>query len=206
MIVNLGSDGSLETFSPNQPNINPEAFVQHMLRGVSAGFPGLKASTVIGDYRRSSFSSEKSADNDVWPEIMAIQEWFAAGFCQPIYEAVLRSAILAGYFDGIVSAEEFQANRQQLVVAKWQGPVSQSINPEKDVAAAASRIKSGLSSPQMECAKLNVNWRDVIADNAEFYMAAAEAGLPEEVINGVFSIEQTETAEEPEPAQTVEAE
>ena len=205
MFVNKGKDGDFELHSPNQPNINPEGFVQHMLRGVAAGLPGVKSSTLIGDYRQSSFSSEKSADNDIWPEVNALQDWFASGFCQPIYEEVIAAAVFAGYFDGFVTTDEFNTNRGRYVAAKWQGPVAQSINPEKDAAAAQARMKGGLSSPQMECARINVNWRDVLNDVAEFYAVAEEKDIPEEYVNNVFSVD-TEDVTEPPEAEAAETE
>mgnify|MGYP003655003974 CR=1 FL=1 len=195
MIVNLGETGDLQSFSPNQPNINPEGFVQHMLRGVSAGMPGVKSSTIIGDYRQSSFSSEKSADNDIWPEVTALQDWFASGFCQPIYEAVVKAAVLSGYFGERFPVAEFNASPGRYLSAKWQGPVAQSINPEKDAGAAAARMQHGLSSPQMECARINVNWIDVLNDVADFYSTAASKGIPEEVVNNIFSVDTQDVTE-----------
>jgi len=188
MFVDLGRDGSLEGFSPNQPNTNAEAFIQHMLRGTAAGFSGVKSSTVTGDYRGSSFSSERSADNDTWPEIQALQEWFATSFCQPTYESVVRGGVLAGYFDGIVSPEEFSASPGRYTQAKWQGPIQLSINPVDDINAASMRMHYGLSSPQMEAARQAVNWRDVIADVAEFRGAVEAAGLPPEYANSVMDV------------------
>lgn len=188
MFVNLGRDGELQGFSPPQLNMNSEAFIQHMLRGTAAGLPGIKSSTVTGDYRNSSFSSEKSADNDTWPEIQALQEWFSTSFCQPIYDAVIRAGVLAGYFDGIIDPVEFGQNAGRYVDARWQGPVSLSINPTDDINAAALRMQHGISSPQKECAKVGVGWREVINDIAEFYTAAREAGLPDEVVNNVLSV------------------
>lgn len=195
MFINTGSDGDFELHSPNQPNINPEGFVQHMLRGVTAGMPGIKSSTIIGDYRQSSFSSEKSADNDIWPEVMALQDWFASGFCQPIYEAVIRAAVLSDYFKDVVEADEFMSNRGRYLAAKWQGPVAQSINPEKDIKASAMRMQHGLSSPQMECARINVNWIDVLNDIADFRTTAESKGIPEEVINNIFSVDAQDVTE-----------
>ncbi len=195
MFINKGQDGDFELHSPNQPNINPEGFVQHMLRGVAAGLPGVKASTLIGDYRQSSFSSEKSADNDIWPEVNALQDWFASGFCQPIYEEVVRAAVFNGYFNGIVEVDEFNANRGRYLATKWQGPVAQSINPEKDSQAAGSRMKIGISSLQMECARVNVNWIDVLNDMAEVYETARAKGIPEEVINNIFSVDMQDVTD-----------
>lgn len=189
MVVNKGKDGSFDLQSPNQPNMNPEAFVQHLQRGTATALPGIKASTITGDYRNSSFSSERSADNDTWPELHDVQEWFASSYCQPIWETILRAAMLEGYFDGIVSSEEFQASPGRFSSARWQGPVALSINPKDDAAAASARISGGLSSLQMECAKVNVNWRNVLNDAAELYAVAKEKGIPPEVINNIMGVD-----------------
>lgn len=189
MFVNLGRDGELNMLSPNQPNTNVEAFIQHMLRGTAASLPGIKGSTVTGDYRNSSFSSERSADNDCWPEIQALQEWFSTSFCQPIFEAVVRAGVLSGYFENVINADEFQANPGRYLESKWQGPVQLSINPVDDINAAALAMHHGLSSLQMECAKRNINWRDVVKDNVEVRAAAEEAKLPQEFINNIYGVD-----------------
>lgn len=196
MLINTGKDGAFELHSPNQPNMNPEGFVQHLQRGTATAFPGIKASTITGDYRNSSFSSERSADNDTWPELHDLQSWFAASFCQPVYETVLRNAVMSGYFEGIVTAEEFQASPGRFSSAKWQGPVALSINPKDDAESATLRIKAGLSSPQMECAKVNVNWRDVLNDIAELYEVAEEKDIPEEVVNNIMGVDASDIVPE----------
>jgi lambda family phage portal protein len=206
MVVNTGKDGSFDLMSPNQPNMNPEAFVQHLQRGTATAMPGTKGSTVTGDYRNSSFSSERSADNDCWPEIQILQEWFASQYCQPVWETILRTAILEGYFDGVVSMEEFQADPNRFSAAAWQGPVALSINPKDDAAAAAARVRGGLSSLQMECAKVNVNWRDVLNDIAELYETAKEKNIPPEVIANMMGIDPSvqAAAMAPDPADTLD--
>ena len=192
MLINTGKDGQFQLMSPNQPNMNPEAFVQHLQRGTATAFPGIKSSTITGDYRNSSFSSERSADNDTWPELHDVQEWFAAGFCQPIYESVIRAGVLSGYFDGVITVEEFQNNPGRYCRAIWQGPIALSINPKDDATAAKARIQTGLSSPQMECRKVNTNWRDVLNDVAEIYAVAREKGIPEAFVNNLMGVDTTD--------------
>ena len=189
MVVDLGKDGALESVSPNIQTGNAEAFIGHKLRATACGLPGTKSSTVTGDYRNSSFSSERSADNDCWPEIETLQEWFATGFCQPIFEAVVRAGVLSGYFEGVIDATDFSAAPGRYLAAKWQGPIQLSINPVDDTNAAAMRMHHGLSSLQMECAKVSSNWRDSIRDNVEVREAAAEAKLPPEWINNVYGVD-----------------
>lgn len=189
MLIDIGKDGKLQGFNPARPGANAEAFIQHMLRGTAAAFPGVKASTVTGDYRNSSFSSERSADNDCWPELEHAQDWFAGSFCQPLWEEILAAAVVAGYFEGILTAAEFHARKKAFVGATWQGPVARSINPVDDATSAGLRVAKCLSSPQIEAAAVGKNWQNILRDIAEFYGFAKSLGLPEEVVNNVLSVD-----------------
>ena len=189
MLVNTGKDGAFDLQTPNMQTSNPEGFVQHLQRGTAAALPGVKGSTITGDYRRSSFSSEKAADNDAWPELDGVQDWFAASFCQPIYESCLRAAVMSGYFSGVVDLIEFQADPGRYSGASWQGPVALSINPKVDAETSAMRVKGGTTSLQRECQKLNIDWRDVLNDVAELYSVAAAKGIPTEVVNNIMGVD-----------------
>ncbi|OGT59927.1 MAG: phage portal protein [Gammaproteobacteria bacterium RIFCSPHIGHO2_12_FULL_63_22] len=179
MMINLGQDGDLKGFTPNQPTTNAEAFIQHMLRGVGTAMPGVKASTITGDYRNSSFSSERSADNDCWPEMEGVQDWFASGFLQPFYEEVIRLGVAAGYFAGIVTPEEFADREPEFLDTNWSGPVPRSINPKDDDEAASMRIAGGRSSPQIENAAIGRDSGDVQQDIIEWIAECKANGLPE---------------------------
>lgn len=200
MLLDLGMSGEIEGFNPARPSTSAEAWINHMIRSTATAVPGVKGSTLTGDYRNSSFSSERSADNDVWPEIEGIQDWFAWNFMQPVYQEIIRTAFLAGYFDGIVTDAEFADNEKSFLAATWQGPVALSINPVDDANAAALRIKNGTSSPQIECAKLGRDWRAILRDVDEFTQHAAASGLPDGYLNGVFGTAPEPTESESEPA------
>lgn len=187
MIVNLGRDGKLQGFNPQRAGANVERFAQFMLRSVADGLPGTKASTITGDYRNSSFSSERSADNDAWPELEEVQSWMALNGYQPIWEKVIDEGVSEGWFDGVVSPAEYLERRYDLVGAHWQGPVARSINPTDDANSAGLRIKFALSSPQIECAKLGHDWRKILQDHAEFRQVAAELKIPDAAIDNIFS-------------------
>lgn len=200
MLLDLGQTGEIEGFNPARPSTSAEAWINHMIRSTATAVPGVKGSTLTGDYRNSSFSSERSADNDNWPEIEGVQDWFCSDFMQPIYQEVIRTAFLTGYFDGIVSDSEFADNEKAFLAAEWQGPVSLSINPTDDAKAAALRIQNGTSSPQIECAKLGRNWRKIQRDVDEYRQNAEAIGLPDEYLNTVFDAEPPEPVNEPAAA------
>lgn len=175
-MITIADGDKVEGFNPGRPNTGTEGFVNHMLRGVATAMPGVKSSTLIGDYRESSFSSEKAADNDCWEETRWLQNFFAA-YCQIIWENLLEVAVMDGFFKGlsIQDLEEDEGYKS----AQWNGPVPKSINPKDDADAAGELITLSLSSVQDECAKLGVNWRDVLKKKADFQKAKSEYGIEE---------------------------
>lgn len=191
MCINRGKEGGVEMHSPNINISGYDGLIASTARDEASAMPGTKSSTVTGDYRNSSFSSERSADNDVWPEIEVIQGWFGSHFCQPIYEAIVVSGVTHGYFDGIpgFSKSEFNSNRAAYLSCTWQGPVARSINPVDDVQAAALRIKSGVSTPQIEAQKLGLRIEDLINQIREFRVMCEAAGLPEVYVNNVLGFD-----------------
>ncbi len=203
MFINTGSSGKVEIVGGNRPNVNAEPFCSHLVRSEAVAMPGVKSSTLTGDYRNSSFSSERSADNDVWPEIEELQDWFSIGFCQPIYEEVISTAVTAGLFKDVegFSAEDFNDRRREYLQTNWQGPVARSINPKDDAAAASMRVKSLNSTPQIEAGMIGRDWRENIDGIAEFIAYCVEREIPEDIWQQALGIEQKDEPDSTEPAQ-----
>lgn len=205
MFLDLGVDGEIDMVNPQRPNSMAGEFIAHLLRTEAVSMPGIKSSTLTGDYRNSSFSSERSADNDVWPEIEEIQDWFSCGFCQPIYEEVIASAVMAGLFDEVdgFDVKDFQARKREYLKTNWQGPVPRSINPKDDADAARQRVKNANSSPQRETAQIGRDWREILQEIAEFKGYCEELGLPEDIWQQALGIDQTDQgSSSPAPAPT----
>lgn len=189
MLMDLGNSGEIQGFNPQRPNANAAEFLNYQLRSVAAGMPGVKPSTVTGDYRNASFSSEKAADNDTWPEVEELQDWFAASFYQPIYEQIITAAVIAGKFDDVpgFALQDFTDRRANYLACAWRGPIQRSINPVDDVKAAMMRVHAGLSSPQREGAQIGANWQEVQQEMDEWLQSAAKNNLPTELIASVIT-------------------
>jgi capsid protein len=200
MLLNLGAAGEFDIKSTTRPNNSAGEFLSHLIRSEAASVPGVKSSTLTGDYRESSFSSERSADNDIWPEIESLQDLFALNFCQPIFEAAIKAGILAGKFDGIAgfSASDFEGRQRDYLQCNWQGPVSRSINPSDDAKAARTRIQNGTSSPQRECQKLGADHLEILQEQAQHIAEAEALGLPDDVWQNNLGIEQIDRMTEPD--------
>lgn len=189
-IVDVGLDGSIDAFDPQRPNTQAVEFLNHCGRSEAAGVPGMKASTITQDFRGSSFASERSSDNDTWPEILALQNWFNKSINQPLYDRIIQDGITAGWFTGVVSDGEFKENKDQLLQAQWSVPVQQAINPKDDVVAAVMRIAAGLSTPQIEAAKLGRNWDDILAAFKTFIARAKDDhDIPQALIDSFLGIQ-----------------
>lgn len=188
MIVDLGVDGELQGFNPERPNSNAEAFLNHLIRMISSALPGMKGTTLTGDYRGASYTTERAADNDTWPEIEAIQDWFCDHWASPIYTRWIEEALVSGYFDGIITESEFADRKVDFLAHEWACPTQPSINPKDDVTAAQMRIKAGLSTPQQEAANVNGNWEEILAKIVEFRKSVVEAGLPESYADTLLGI------------------
>lgn len=198
MLLDLGQSGDLQMVNPSRPNSNAEGFLNHLVRSEAVSMPGVKTSTLTGDYRQSSFSSERSADNDVWPEIEELQDWFAFGFCQPIYEECIDAAVLSGKFSSVkgFNVRDYQMRKRDYLNTNWQGPVARSINPKDDAAAGSLRITASVSSPQREAGQVGRDWREILQEKDEFIEYCQELDLPDSVWQQALGIETPAEATE----------
>ena len=199
-------DGEVKMHSPSRGNSETNEFIEAYQRTIAGGVPGVKGSSLTGDYRGSSFASEKSADNDVWPEVEDNQSMVHSSVVQPVYEEFLRQAFLDGKFADVMTDDEFNFRRGEVVRTQWSAPVPRSINPKDDVAAARMKIRMGLSSPQREAAATGTNMQENLQDAKEFLDQAASLGLPEEFGLQALGIQPEMEAEDaPEEAEVSEA-
>lgn len=171
----------IEGFNPQRPSQNAEAWIQHLLRRIATAFPGIKGSTLTGDYRRSSFASERSADNEIWPEIEGVQQWWSCAFQTPLYIDVITTAVLSGLFDDVVSISEFLDRSQQFLAADWQGPVGRSINPKDDEEASELGRRNLTSSVPIDAAKKGHVALEVLQDTVEYIQQIQATDLDDEI-------------------------
>lgn len=171
MVMNLNPGEDIEGFNPNRNNSDVVNFVTHLLRGVAAGLPGVKASSLTGDYKGLSYTSEKAADNDCWRVVERMQEWFVECLHQPVFERLIEDAVANGYYAerGLdMTLIDFKTNRHRYVTAKWNGPVPKSVNPGVDIKAAQLAIEAGLSSHEVEAAAQGMTTDELIEQEVEY--------------------------------------
>ncbi len=101
----------------------------------------------------SSYSASRAALLQAWSAFKIRRIWFVRDFCQPSYERWLTEAIAIGrvkapgYFTDPLKQKAW-AN------ADWYGPVMGSVDPVKEVEAAALKVKYGFSTREKETAEM----------------------------------------------------
>jgi len=174
--INVLAQGEDVKFGePKHPVAGFEAFTRAMAQLVGAALD-IPYEMLLGVFN-SSYSASRAALLQAWRPFRDRRDWFAAAFCQPIYETWLFEAVATGR---IQAPGFFQdpVRRKLWSHAMWIGPSPGQIDPIKEVEAAVKRIEHGFSTHERETAELTgMDWEsniDVLRREWE-----ARRGLPQ---------------------------
>ena len=139
------------TVSPGRPNNNYTAFVESIANQIG-GALGIPQELLFLHFT-ASYSASRGALLEVWKLFKYWRAWFAAEFCQVIYELWLEEAVYAGRVDApLFWQDDFHA--KLYAWSEWVGPSQGQLDPTKEVNAAVTRLENGLSTYQRECGEL----------------------------------------------------
>lgn len=126
----------------------------------------------------SSYSASRAALMQAWASFKTMRTWFAADFCQPVYEMWLAEAVSRGYikapgfFDSPILRAAWSG-------CDWYGPVMGTLDPVKEIQAAGKRIEWGLSTREKECAEITgMSFSENLARLRVENKQLTEAGMP----------------------------
>ncbi len=102
---------------------------------------------------QASYSASRAALNMATAGFKVQRDWIAQDFCQPVYEAFLTEAVLAGHIHAPGFFDPFK--RRAYCAAKWNGPGALQIDPTKEIDAAIKRCSVGVSTLQQETSEIN---------------------------------------------------
>ena len=152
MMVGLAPGEEIQTADPGRPNANYDKFVSAILRQVGAAL-GVPYEMLMKHFS-SSYSASRAALLEAWKGFKSRRRWFAAGFCQPIYEEWLAEAVLTGRIEAPGFFDD-PLIRKAWCGAQWNGPAPGQLDPLKETNAAVRRVEEGFSTRQREAAELN---------------------------------------------------
>ena len=154
------------------PNNVYAAFTKAILQRIASGLD-VSYVSLANDLEGVSYSSIRAGvleERDQW---LALQDWFANAFLEPVYARWSRWAWLTGQLgpsDGARQVVDMQAH-------EWQGRRWSWVDPLKDIQAAREAIRSGLQSPQQVAAQHGADIEDVLDSIAAFEAMAKAKGV-----------------------------
>lgn len=147
----LAPGDDIEPIGVTRPESGFGPFVDAQLKmiGVAVGIPFELLTLTF----QSSYSASRAAMNMATVGFKVQRDWISQDFCQPVYEAFLTEAVIAGY----IQAPGFfdPLKRRAYCAAKWNGPGALQIDPTKEIEAAIKRISVGVSTLQQETSEIN---------------------------------------------------
>lgn len=162
LLSDLGPNDKVDIIeSKGGGGANFDAFVKHILMGAAAGCD-MSYIGLTGDYASANFSAARAAGNDDYDFIEILQDDFSLCPVIKVRRAWTRVSAAMGRFSKLPAAT-FNKKPEMWLRANALCPGRKQVDVEKESMAAIKRIASGLSTWQIECARLNLDWREVFA-------------------------------------------
>lgn len=173
--IPAGTD--IKQLDSKYPSENFGPFVKTTLQRIASGW-GVAYHSLGNDLEGVSFSSIRSGTLEERDRWMGDQEWFIAGFMEPVYRAWLQMALLSGAVvmpngSPLPLAKLDKFSRHEWMPRRWDW-----VDPKNDTEANILKVKAGLMSPQDLCAAQGYDFEDTLKAIADAQKLASEYGVP----------------------------
>ena len=179
LVARLKPGESIEGVNPGRPNSGAEPWINLMVRNIGVGV-GIGYEKVSRDYSRTTYSSARTAELEDRRRFKRFQRYIIAHLCQPVWDRFCEAAAsVSKLTDGetFPLLSELLDDRRALTPVTWQVPEWEWVDPQNEQAASVSAIENNMSTLQRECAKLGINWREVLRQRAKERKAESEYGV-----------------------------
>lgn len=150
-VIDLGENEKANMVNPGRPNANFDGFVMSVIKQIGCALE-IPFEVVLKCFS-NNYSASRGALLEFWKTVSMYRGWFAADFCQPIFEEFMYEAVAKGR----IKAPGFFADpliRKAYCTAEWNGPSAGQLDPKKEVEAAELRIQGGFSTRDRETTEL----------------------------------------------------
>ena len=155
-------------------------FETSLLRQIAAGL-GLSYEEFARDYTKTNYSSARASMATTWRYMQTRKKIVADKVADAIYRLVVEEEIAnrnlplprgktrSWFYEPLV--------KDALCRASWIGAARGQIDEKKETEAAILRMESGLTTLEMECARLGHDFRDIILQRSREKKMLVQAGL-----------------------------
>lgn len=167
----LAPGEKFESWDPQHPVQAFQMFIKTMLRKIATGL-GIAYTSLSGDLEGVNYSAGRLGmlnERDTWRDLQS--EWIDQ-FLQPVYEAWMTTALLAGAL--VLTSMD---SRLYAPYAVWKPRGWPWVEPLKDATAAEKRIHLGISSRTDEAAEAGLDFEEILEKLAAEEEKASEKGV-----------------------------
>lgn len=155
-------------------------FEESLLRHTASAL-GLSYEQFSRDYSKTNYSSARASMAETWKYMQSRKKAVADRMATMIYILWLEERINAGAFKMLGNrAKEFfydPLKRAALTKCSWIGASRGQIDEMKETQSAILRIKAGLSTFELECARLGEDFRRIFVQRAKEQKLMEELGI-----------------------------
>jgi lambda family phage portal protein len=178
LVADLAPGEDIKFADPSRPNVNFGEFAKAVLQQIGVGLE--LPFEVLVKHFNSSYSASRAALLDAYKFFLGRRVWVASSFCQPVYEMVISEGVARGYLEAPGFFTDPLARRAWLDAA-WIGDSPGQIDPLKEVKAAESRVRIGVSTLEEETASLTGgSWERKHEQRVKEVRMRREGGLDQE--------------------------
>ena len=174
LIMPLPPGTRLSSFDTARPNVNFGEFMGHVSRYIAAGL-NVPYELLMKDFTQSNYSSARAALLEAWRYFLSYRRTFTELFLAPIYALWFEEAVNRGSID----APDYYDNPYAYLRARWTFAGRGWVDPVKEAVAAQTRIESGLSTLEAECAEQGHDWEELADQQAVEREYRAALNLPD---------------------------
>lgn len=172
-IIPMFPGDELQSFNSGRPNAVYRDFCETVSRqmGVALNLP---YELFMKDFSKTSYASVRAALMEAWRFFTGRRKWMCDNWLQEVYELWLEEAVNRG----IVVAPGFYELRQAYCEAEWIGSAEGYVDPVREIQAAESRIRVGVSTLEKEAARQGMDWEENAHQRADELKLWRELGIP----------------------------
>ncbi|MDQ0314841.1 phage portal protein [Amorphus orientalis] len=175
-VVSLAPGEDLHFRTPATPGPDYLPFKAALSRETARAIGCTHASFSM-DHSDATYSSTRMETASIWPIVLRRRERLAAPLCQVIYDAWLDEEIGEGRIPLKGGYSAFQAHRDEVCWAQWQGPAKPSADDYKSARASSERLSNGTSSIEIEAAELGIDPDELFEQRVAGHRRYVEAGM-----------------------------
>jgi len=160
LAAELHTDESVEMVESQRPNPNAQNFID-LVDHDGAGAAGISFYRFTGRYEKTSYTAVRGAHLDDDGHVRPLQQWFAGRLVLPVRRAFSAQAAALGLYKTVSSAA-FLADLRRYQRFDLIGAGRELLDPEGETEAALSKLRGGLTTLKIECAKRGLHWIRVL--------------------------------------------